>query len=145
MSEENKEDLKAVELSGNKSTRMKKEKLLEALEKNLGIVTKSVEAVKGCSRTQYYAWVNGDEEFARRVEDLNNVALDFAESQLHLQMQDGNASSTIFYLKCRGRKRGYIERVDMDHTSKGDKIAPNIIHLGVGTPPIEDKDAEKES
>jgi hypothetical protein len=33
-----------------------------------------------------------------------------AESQLHKQMKDGSTSATIFYLKTKGRKRGYIER-----------------------------------
>lgn len=135
--EENKEQELPKELSGNTSTVKRKKALLEMLEKNLGIVTKSCEGLD-IGRTTYYDWINDDPFFKSLVEDLSNVALDFAESQLHLQMKDGNASSTIFYLKCKGRKRGYIERSAIDHTTLGDKIQPNILHLGVGTKPKED-------
>ena len=38
-----------------------------------------------------------DPEFAKKVTDLQNVVLDFAESQLHKQISDGNTSATIFY------------------------------------------------
>ena len=41
------------------------------------------------------------------------MALDFAESQLHKQIQNGEVSSTIFYLKTKGKKRGYIERQEI--------------------------------
>jgi hypothetical protein len=44
------------------------------------------------------------------------VALDFAESQLHKQIQSGEVSSTIFYLKTKGKKRGYVERSEVDHS-----------------------------
>jgi hypothetical protein len=34
---------------------------------------------------------------------------------LHKQIQDGNPTSTIFYLKTKGKKRGYIERQEFAH------------------------------
>jgi len=138
MSEENKKE-QPKKLSGNNAMIIKKKTLLAKLEENLGIVTKSCEALKIGRRT-YYDWINDDPVFKEMVEDLKNVSLDFAESMLMNQMRSGNQSATIFYLKCKGRGRGYIERVDMDHTTKGDKIQPNIIQLGPGTKPKEDKD-----
>jgi hypothetical protein len=44
---------------------------------------------------------------------MNNIALDFAESSLHKQIQSGVPASTIFYLKTRGKGRGYIERQEI--------------------------------
>ena len=89
-----------------------KKAMLEALEKTLGVVTKACKMV-GIGRTQYYTWLKEDEEFAQQVQDIENVALDFAESSLHEQIKDKIPTSTIFYLKTKGRKRGYIETKDI--------------------------------
>jgi len=94
-----------------------KKALLEALESSLGVVTSACKKV-GVGRTTFYNYVNADEEFAKAVEDIENVALDFAESQLHQQIKTGNATSTIFYLKTKGKKRGYVERMESVNTNK---------------------------
>ena len=93
----------------NKSRHIKKESILKALEKNLGVVTLSCRKAD-IPRSTFYKWLNEDEEFAKQVKDIANVALDFVESELFKQIQNGIPASTIFYLKTRGRKRGYIER-----------------------------------
>ena len=81
----------------NKTEHIKKA-LLKALEKSLGVVTSACKNV-GVGRTTYYDWYNNDPEFAKKVDELENVALDFAESQLHRQIAENNTSATIFYLK----------------------------------------------
>jgi len=91
-----------------------KKAMLEALEKSLGIVTSACKAV-GISRETHYRWMREDEAYKAGVDDLANVALDFAESQLHQQIKGGNPSSTIFYLKTKGKGRGYVERQEIHH------------------------------
>jgi hypothetical protein len=93
-------------------TDIKKREVLEALEKSLGIVTTACKQV-GINRDTYYEWLKKDKEFKKKVKDLENVALDFAESQLHKQIAKGNPLSTMFYLKCKGKKRGYIEQQEL--------------------------------
>lgn len=93
-------------------TDIKKKQILEALEKSLGIVTTACKQV-GIHRDTYYEWLKKDKEFKKKVKDLENVALDFAESQLHKQIAKGNPLSTMFYLKCKGKKRGYIEQQEL--------------------------------
>ncbi len=95
----------------NKSEHIKKA-LIEALEKSLGVVTRACKQV-GIGRTTFYNYYNEDKEFAKKVDDIENVALDFAESQLHKQIQDGSTAATIFLLKTRGKKRGYVERQEI--------------------------------
>lgn len=85
-----------------------KELLIKALENNLGIVTLACKEV-GINRTTFYQYVKDDLEFAKDVKEIESHALDFAESQLFKQMKDGSTSATIFYLKCKGKKRGYTE------------------------------------
>lgn len=94
-------------------TDTKKKAMLDALEKSLGVVTPACKVV-GIARETHYKWMHDDEKYRAAVEALSDVALDFAESQLHKQIQGGEVSSTIFYLKTKGKKRGYIEKTEHD-------------------------------
>ena len=87
---------------------LKKQAMLEALEKSLGIVTTAAKAT-GINRRTHYEWLRTDPDYKKACEELAEVPLDFAESALHKQIKNGNAASTIFFLKTRGRARGYVE------------------------------------
>jgi hypothetical protein len=89
-----------------------KKAMLEALEKSLGVVTSAAKSV-GINRSSHYEWIKSDSEYKKEVESIDNVSLDFAESQLFKQIQEGNTSATIFYLKTKGKKRGYVERQEI--------------------------------
>mgnify|MGYP003151902927 FL=1 len=109
----------------NKTEHTKKA-ILEALEKSLGIVTTACKSV-GIGRTTFYGWLKEEEDFKKKVEDISNIALDYAESQLHKQIGDGNSSATIFYLKTKGKNRGYVERSEYELlTEEPIKINVNI-------------------
>lgn len=98
--------------------------MLSALESSLGVVSTSCEAV-GISRQTHYDWMKTDGTYRKSVEDLENIALDFAESQLHQLIKAGNVVATIFYLKTKGKRRGYVERIEADVQSKDlQAIAP---------------------
>lgn len=97
-----------------------KSSLLAALEKSLGIVTKACKAV-GISRNVYYEYLNSDPDFKAAVKELENVSFDFVESALFKQIQNDSTAATIFYLKTKGRERGYVEKLDM--TSNGNTIS----------------------
>jgi len=86
-----------------------KEKFLISLEKNLGIVSI---ACRECnvSRGAYYHNYNNDKEFKVACDEINEVTLDFGEAQLLKNMRAGDTTSTIFFLKTKGKKRGYNER-----------------------------------
>ena len=89
-----------------------KKAIIEALEKSLGVVTTACKNV-GIGRTIFYEWMKDDQDFENRVNEIQNIALDFAESQLHKQIGEGSTAATIFYLKTKGKKRGYIERQEI--------------------------------
>jgi len=114
----------------NESRHIKKESILSALEKSLGVVTVACKQAD-VPRSTYYKWLNEDEEFAKAVKDIENIALDFGESQLHKQIGDGNTSATIFFLKTKGKKRGYVERSELDLSSGDEPIKINVNIKGV--------------
>jgi|TARA_R100000951_G_C2637095_1_gene179656 hypothetical protein len=93
-------------------TEQHKKAIIDALEKSLGVVTTACKNV-GIGRTTFYEWMKDDQEFEQEVNEIQNIALDFAESQLHKQIGDGSTAATIFYLKTKGKKRGYIERQEI--------------------------------
>jgi len=99
------------------STNILKKAMIEALEKSLGVVTTAAKAV-GIDRSTHYDWYNNDPEYRAAVDSISDIALDFAESQLHKQIQGGEVSSTIFYLKTKGKKRGYVERTEVEHSGE---------------------------
>jgi hypothetical protein len=89
----------------------KQAEMLMALERNLCIVTKSAEEV-GIARQTHYDWIAANPEYAQAVKELDNVVLDFAETQLHKNMKAQKEASIIFFLKTKGRERGYKEVID---------------------------------
>jgi len=98
-------------------TNTKKEAMLEALERSLGIVTTACNAV-GIGRTTHYQWMKDDPEYKQAVKDIDNRTLDFAESHLHKLIKEGNPAATIFFLKTKGKARGYVERQEIEMAEK---------------------------
>jgi hypothetical protein len=95
-----------------------KEALLTALEKNLGVITPSLQTI-GISQPVYHRWMVSDVEFKTKVECIRNIALDFVESKLYQLIKEGDKTSIIFYLKCKGKERGYIDRQVIEFGGKG--------------------------
>lgn len=88
-----------------------KKALIEALEKSLGIVSTACNQV-GVSRTTFYEYYKTDDDFREQVDATAETALDYVESKLFKRIDKGSDAATIFYLKTKGKKRGYVERVE---------------------------------
>ena len=101
-------------------TDVQKRLMLEALTQSLGVVTTACKTV-GIDRTTHYRWMREDDQYKADVEDTKNIVLDFAESQLHKQIMDGNTTATIFYLKTQGKKRGYVEGQELTINTGNEK------------------------
>ena len=63
----------------------------------------------------------------KEVDEIVDVALDFAESKLLQSINNGSDTATIFYLKTKGKKRGYVEKQEIDHTVSGE-----VFEIGFG-------------
>lgn len=101
-------------MSKTNKTEQKKKAMLKALEASLGVVTQACK-IANVGRTQFYQWMHDDLPFKLEVEQIAEIAIDFAESKLHKQIEDGNTTATIFYLKTKGKHRGYIEHSTTTH------------------------------
>ena len=91
---------------------IKKQQFLEALEKSMGIMSQAAKKI-GVDRTTPYKWMREDEEYSNKVKELLNVSLDFVEGKLFEAIDSGNITAIIFYLKTKGKIRGYVERHEL--------------------------------
>ena len=90
-----------------------KKTFLEVLERSLGIVSTACEKT-GTGRTTHYRWLKDDPEYKEAVRAIEERTIDFAESHLHALIKDKNPAATIFFLKTKGKNRGYVERQEIE-------------------------------
>ena len=91
----------------------KHKKFLKFYVANMGNVKQTCEAMN-MSRQTYYKWFNTNDTFKMEAEAVFEGLLDTAESQLHMNIMEGKEASIFFFLKTRGKARGYIERVEQE-------------------------------
>lgn len=101
------------DMSKSNKTDILKKAMLQALELSLGVVSTAAKKA-GIHRSTHYDWLANDEEYKKAVKDIEELALDFGESKLHEQMNDGNVSAIIFFMKTKGKRRGYVERQEFE-------------------------------
>ena len=74
--------------------------------------------------------VKKSERLQKHLKQIREDSLDFVEGKLFENIREGNTSSIIFYLKCQGKSRGYVERVETTGVDGG-----AIEHRQIDAPP----------
>ena len=87
----------------------KKDIFLIALENSLGHISKACNKA-GIARKTYYNWIDKDSKFKESCDSVNEGLIDLAESKLLENIKNNDNTSIIFFLKTKGKKRGYDER-----------------------------------
>ena len=87
----------------------KKIRFLDNLKAAGGIIYVACENT-GINRSTYYKWRKEDPEFATAADEVQEAQIDFVESKLMGLINAGDTTATIFYLKTKGKKRGYSEK-----------------------------------
>jgi RNA binding exosome subunit len=105
-----------------RDTNKNKENVLIALKKHLGVVKYACEEA-GISRKTFYVYCQ-DPEFKKQVEMVDEMTIDFVEHKLLKKINEESEKSIHFYLRFKGKNRGYSDSVDI--TSGGDKILTDI-------------------
>ena len=95
----------------------KKKKFLKQLSENLGNVTETCKELKVGRRT-YYNWKESDELFKEECDNVPEELLDLAEHSLLSEIKDNTTknhiTAVIFFLKTKGKKRGYSESMQLE-------------------------------
>jgi len=79
-----------------KRTEIAKARMLAAMEKSLGIVSNALRLAK-VARSAYYRWLADDPEFAKAVKAIDDIGLDFGESQLMKLMKGAQVPEDKIY------------------------------------------------
>ncbi|MCK4521627.1 MAG: hypothetical protein KAU20_03560 [Nanoarchaeota archaeon] len=98
--------------TGIDSVNRNKDLFYEALVVSMGVVTAASEACN-LSRTIHYQWLQEDKEYKKRVEGIQGIMLDMAESALFSNIKAKKSSDVQFYLKTKGSERGYAPKIEV--------------------------------
>lgn len=97
-----------------------------ALQEHRGLAKNAAHAL-GMARSTLYVRLNRDPALKKALRSIREEALDFAESKLFELIEKGQPSAIIFFLKCQGKERGYVERVETaGKDGKGIEVLPII-------------------
>tara|TARA_Y100001963_G_scaffold22004_1_gene28648 strand:+ start:130 stop:501 length:372 start_codon:yes stop_codon:yes gene_type:complete len=97
------------------TTSDKKKNFLEALHNNLGNISEACNKIN-ISRQTYYRWIDDDVEFDEQCRNVEESLLDLAEHRLLQKIDSSDTTSIIFFLKTKGKKRGYNESTQLEIT-----------------------------
>ena len=103
-----------------KKMRRAKRKLLKALSISKGLITIACSAAGFSGTAIYYDFYNNDPTFKKLADAIKEEDLDYTESKLNENVEAGKEASIFFKLKCLGKKRGFIERSEVDISQTGD-------------------------
>ena len=96
-----------------KLSKIPTEKIAELYEKKAGNLSATARALH-VDRNTLMAWRDANPDLKAKMVDVEESMLDFTESKLFQQIDASNLTAIIFYLKTKGRKRGYVERQESD-------------------------------
>ena len=99
----------------------KKDIFLKALRNNLGHISKSCEAANIHRRT-YYSWIEKDEKFKDECDAVNEGMIDYVQSKLSDNIDKNDTTAIIFFLKTKGKSRGYDEKHQVEITKPFEEI-----------------------
>ncbi len=84
------------------------EEIKKAFDVSMGFISRVAKALK-CDTKTVYNYLNRYPELKEYRKEIEESTLDFAENALVKLIGSGNIAAIIFYLKTKGRHRGYIE------------------------------------
>lgn len=62
-------------------------------------------------------WMADDTSFAEAIYEVDQLIVDEVEQALLAKIKKGDVTAMCFYLKCKGKERGYVER-DIKYAKK---------------------------
>lgn len=108
-----------------------KEKFLEVFENNTANISAAC-AAAGIARSTFYLWMKEDPDFKDQAEAIQESMIDLAESKLLENIKSNKETSIIFYLKTKGKSRGYVEKQIIEQDGFPNKIEIEIIDENKG-------------
>ena len=98
--------------------------IIKALRKYRGIVASTAKEV-GMTRSSLSHRIHRTKHLEEELHEIRETAVDDAEHMLFRKIEEGHVASIIFFLKCFGKDRGYVERPERTNTPpRGQVVIP---------------------
>ena len=97
--------------------RFKAAQVIEAIELAKGNLAQAARLLK-CNRNTVYGYINRYSTVKEAYERVNEETIDYVEDKLMNQIDRGNITAIIFFLKTKAKHRGYVERQEYQHDGK---------------------------
>ncbi|MCM1361749.1 MAG: phBC6A51 family helix-turn-helix protein [Clostridiales bacterium] len=91
------------------------ETIIKVYEKKGCNVTATCDAL-GISRRTFYKWRESNKKLVEQLDAANEAIIDFAESKLIEHIQNNDVQALMFFLRTKGKARGYVEKVEQQVT-----------------------------
>lgn len=96
-----------------KRKKIANETVLKVFKSKVGNISATCDAL-GIDRSTFYNWRRKYPELDEMLKGQEESMIDFAETRLMEKINDGDLTAIIFFLKTKGKKRGYIEGREID-------------------------------
>ena len=103
-------------------------RIIKAVGESNGLLTVAA-ARAGVGLTTVNRYVAEFPSVHQAVIDAKCKMVDFAESKLYQKIKGGDNACIIFYLKCQGKSRGYVERQEVTGEGGGAIKTETIIKV----------------
>jgi hypothetical protein len=94
------------------------EQIAKAIKGSGGIMSSIAKRLK-CNWNTARKYVNSKPEFEEMLQEEEEAVLDMGEAALYAQVKNQEAWAVKYLLATKGKKRGYVERQEVDHTTGG--------------------------
>lgn len=99
-------------------------KILKTLAKCNGIITHAMKLGRFNHQT-HQKYMRENQKYNQAYNEIIECTIDMAEQSLLNQVVGENTAATIFYLKTKGKHRGYVERHEVTHQV----LTPKMIEI----------------
>lgn len=111
------------------------EQVAQAIKKSRGILTGAAQAL-GCSRQTVDNYIKKYKTVKDAYHEARETTIDFVETKLLKNIDSGDTTAMIFFLKTIGRNRGYVERQEITGKDGGpiqseQSVKPDLSKLTV--------------
>lgn len=101
---------------------------LYALKLCKGNITNAAKMIN-MSRRSHYIYCDEDPEYLERAGDIIEFVIDYVEDKLMGRINNNDTTAMIFWLKCKGKKRGWVDKLELDHTTKGESMNKTLANM----------------
>jgi hypothetical protein len=99
---------------------------VQAINDASGLITVAARRLN-VDRTAIYKARQKHPQIAQAIEDARERMTDLAEGKLYSKINEGDMTAIIFYLKTQGKKRGYVERQEIEAQVTQGRFILNLV------------------